>query len=302
MRKFIGLLLVLAIAAPSFAAVTIECNDLGDGVVAIEYSGAAAAAKPRAIALVLTVDNGAVITDVNDLGKEGVGYAIYPGTIAISGGSVQEYNTPLAPNTDPGAAGTGLNTASVVLEMGSLHWPADYGSVNAPPESGTLCEITVDADCNLTIAEEDTFRGGIVLYNAEGETGASLLGCNIEIVPAVVDCFDSGHADYGAWVTAGKPDCWCYEYQCEGDADGLQLGNPKDGYFYVENADLTLLLNSWKITSGVNVCADFTRSTDGNPKDGYFQVENADLTILLNHWKNDGTLVGGGSCGGTDAP
>ena len=38
-NKSLALLLVLTIAAPSFAAVTIECNDLGDGVVAIEYSG-----------------------------------------------------------------------------------------------------------------------------------------------------------------------------------------------------------------------------------------------------------------------
>ncbi len=30
------------------------------------------------------------------------------------------------------------------------------------------------------------------------------------------------HPDYAAWDAAGKPDCWCYEYNCRGDADGIQ--------------------------------------------------------------------------------
>jgi hypothetical protein len=157
-----------------------------------------------------------------------------------------------------------------------------------------LITLQVSGDCNVTVSGNGA-RGNVVLESAvEASTN---LDVTCSVSGGAPDCFDSGHADYAEWVAVGKPTCWCYTYHCDGDADGLKLGNKKDGYFQVENADMTMILNSWKLASGYDICADVTRSINGNKKDGYFRVENADMTVILNHWKNDGTLTGG--CGGS---
>ena len=38
------------------------------------------------------------------------------------------------------------------------------------------------------------------------------------------DCFPSAYSTYNDWVGLGKPACWCWSYQCDGDADGATQG------------------------------------------------------------------------------
>ena len=43
-------------------------------------------------------------------------------------------------------------------------------------------------------------------------------------------CINRNAADYNAWVTWGKPKCWCYQKQCRGDINGAMfLGKPVTG-------------------------------------------------------------------------
>ena len=108
MKKFVVLLAVL-IATPVFA-LSIDMNDLGSGVVAIEYKDANALNLPRAFALEFTVDAPATITltpgsfkstGVSTSGSPGFG--IYPARIVIdSNGDPCDYGSPLADPCDPG--------------------------------------------------------------------------------------------------------------------------------------------------------------------------------------------------------
>jgi hypothetical protein len=88
--------------------------------------------------------------------------------------------------------------------MGSLHYPPEANSVNAPDLTGTLLTIVVSTtvDCNMTITGNGT-RGNVVDYDAaEMEVGEDLTytGCSL----------------------AGPtwPECWGYLTQCHGDTDG----------------------------------------------------------------------------------
>jgi hypothetical protein len=285
MKKTIFMLTALLLIAPAMAAVDINCVHTGSGVVEIRYDAAEDGNLPRGIGIEISVDSGAQITAVTDLSTD---FWVHPGDINIVDGNVVDEGSPVV--------GT-LPASSIILEMGSLHYPAEVTSPNAPPSSGVLVEITVDADCNVTISGEAD-RGEVVNYEAEAAV-AIYTGCQVTLDG--VECFDSGHAKYDEWVAVGKPECWCYTYQCNGDADGQVGGTAKDGYFQVENADMTILLGAWKKDdpnlTGVDICADFNRSKDGTAKDGYFRVENADMTILLGNWKDDPNLTGG--CGGS---
>jgi hypothetical protein len=298
MKKIVFAFMVVLIASTAWA-VDVTINSAADGnVVTISYVlDAGAPNNIRAFALDITVDACGVIDDVNCLNAD---YYIYPGSINISGGEVQDYGDCVCNQGDyPSDTLGGIGTQGVTVEMASLY----EGDGNAPPASGDLLELTIGGcdDVNVAIAE-NAIRGGIVLEDPSVDPDVVLNGTQVNLDSCYDGCFDQLHADFAEWQSVGEPDCWCYTYQCEGDADGLSTGTLKDGYFYVTNEDLTILLNAWKkdpLDPG-DICADFTRTIDGTLKDGYFRVENADLTVLLGHWKDDASLAGG--CGGTMAP
>jgi hypothetical protein len=184
--------------------------------------------------------------------------------------------------------------------MGSLHYPAEVTSPNAPPSSGVLVEITVDADCNVTISGEAD-RGEVVNYEAEAAV-AVYTGCQVTLA---AECFNSGHADYGEWVNVGKPESWCYKYQCYGDADGKENGNILVGYSRVREEDLNILNSGWKVggyTDPVShpwIAADFDRTLNGNALVGYSRIREQDLNILNANWKDDsGIPLSSPNCGG----
>ncbi|HBG78016.1 MAG TPA: hypothetical protein DDW84_04085 [Phycisphaerales bacterium] len=299
MKKLVLVLAIALIAAPSFGAVTMTLTQVGDSNVYNVNYATSDANLPRAFALTVSVAGGGKISAVTPTmtGQctEGTrGYGIFPGTIDINGvtGFVNSYGSPVAPSGDPGAAGTGLGTSTVVLEMGSL-----YVDNNTPAASGILCTVTID--CNgatvnqtLSAALESTYRGGVVMEDGDQPAvtiaDATYTGC----VPVVTECY-AGMADYAQWVDAGKPNCWCYVRQCKGDADGLKQGDAKTGYYYVGTGDLTILTGAWKVLNppfgpglaGTQGCADFDHLKQGDAKTGYYRVGTGDLTILTTNWK-----------------
>jgi hypothetical protein len=111
---------------------------------------------------------------------------IFPGTIDINeaNGHVNDWGTPIAPSTAPGAAGTGLNTNTIIVEMGALY----RGTPNQPPQSGTLLSVTVDSDCTVCVTGEP-IRGKVVLTDATQAVWASDPVCaSITVSAGCGDC------------------------------------------------------------------------------------------------------------------
>ena len=300
MKKLIFVLTLLLLVSPALAKVNVYCTTEGKEVSVYYSMDGSDANKPVAFGLDIEVDSSATIGVPNNVDPN---FWVYPGTIDINTEAdppeVNEAGTPYADPCDyPSDTKGGPGTGAMTVEMGALFSPPEANSPNAPNASGLLFKFTVDVnDCNVSIAE-NSIRGGVVLVGGEA-SDPNLTGCVVAAAPP--DCFNSGHADYSEWQTVGEPDCWCYTYQCDGDVDGLELGDPKVGLFHVEYQDLTAVLGSWKQASGYDICADVSRSEDGDPKVGLFRVEYQDLTIVLNNWKKPtGEL--GGNCGGTSSP
>jgi hypothetical protein len=126
----------------------------------------------RAFALDITVDSGAVITDVNNFNSD---YWVYPGSIDVNQTTEQidDYGSAIC---DGNLVGTlpGLDSNGVTIEMASLY----VGEANAPANSGTLFQFTVDKACTVTIAE-NRVRDGVVLKGG-AETDPNITGCTVE--------------------------------------------------------------------------------------------------------------------------
>jgi hypothetical protein len=169
------------------ANANIEVNDQGGGWVSIDYN-TVPGPNISAFALKISVDAG-TITDVCDYHTgESVtgskGYGIFPGTIAIdSNGTVTDYGTPVAPNSDPGASGTGLDTNMIIVELGSL-----YEDGNQPPKTGTLLVIEVTDDCNVCV-DAEPLRGNIVEEGGTEETFTNLPVCGTASVCNTSDTY-----------------------------------------------------------------------------------------------------------------
>jgi hypothetical protein len=324
MKKYMLMLAVALIASPAWAAVTVSVVDNGDFTADITYDVTGEPNKVAAFALDIVVDGGAVITAVSNYhtgvsvaGSEG--YGIFPAnfdryiTVNTNGdvddwdpGATGEYN-PAAEAGDKGAQG-GIGTAGITLEMGALY----KGDGNAPPDSGVLCTITVDMACNADL-EGNAIRGEVVLEGAG--TPASVTYVDGPITGGPADCLAPDHPDYAEWVAMEKPDCWCIQTQCHGDADGLKEGSFITGYFRVHFNDLTTLLAAWNVQEppkgpglrgqDERLCADFSRSKEGSFITGEFRVHFQDLTILVNSWNITEPPKGAGipkDCGGDIDP
>jgi hypothetical protein len=103
------------------------------------------------------------------------------------------------------------------------------------------------------------------------------------------DCVKITAPFYNDWVGAGKPwskpDCWCYQRQCRGDANGSAVFGK-----WVTSADLDILKSVYNdsLTDVLNtpggICADFNHlAVFGKP------VTSADLDILKLYY-NEGTV------------
>lgn len=283
MKKIIVALVVLALAVPSMAAVTVTATDDGnnDGWVTISYvqSDGAAGKRPRAFALDLTASAGE-ICEVDTSGCEPFG--IYMGTIEIDAlGNVTNPGSPVAPADDPGAAGP-LGSGAVTIEMGSLYDPAAPGG-DQPALTGDLIKVKLNASCTLSVAA-NTARatGGVVLE--DGTTpGATLNGTAVAVV--------YGGPDYAEWHTAGDPVGWAAPEQCHGNADNK--GQGIGGSVRVSTWDLEVLVPNYGQSTLVPVTtsngdtipgidADFAH--DGQGIGGSLRVSTNDLAILVEYY------------------
>ena len=118
-------------------------------------------------------------------------------------------------------------------------------------------------------------------------------------------CFDRDHPDCTEWQAVGEPNCWCYEWQCYGDADGYNNGSIFTGRTRVRIEDLNVLFNGgwedpndpcdlpvYNAPSGPipGICADFDRKQNGSPFTGYYRLAIEDLNLLFRNWERDDRL------------
>ena len=87
----------------------------------------------------------------------------------------------------------------------------------------------------------------------------------------------SEKTDWAAW---GKPNCWCYQYQCRGDINGK-----KTGLYRVHLSDLQLLATAYNKTDTAlaaipnGICADINHK-----KTGLYRVQLLDLQELSKYF------------------
>jgi hypothetical protein len=182
MKKMIFVLTALLLAAPAMANLVISCSANGNDVD-INYNATEDGNLPRGLGLEITVDNSATIDSISN---ESSDYWVYPGSIVIDPctGTMTDQGTPVA---------SGLGTSTVILEMGSLHYPTGPSDTNSPPLTGTLLTITVSGDCNIAIAGNGE-RGNVVRYAATeiGSGDLTYTGCQVAGCPCPGDVANTG--------------------------------------------------------------------------------------------------------------
>jgi hypothetical protein len=236
-------------------AITISCAPGDEPCQAKVLYDASGDPNIRAFGLDLEVTEGdANIIEINDVNP---GYWVYPGSIVIVDGEVNEQGTADANGNDfppPGTLG-GLGTPGVTVEMGSLY----VGDLNAPEKGpgALLFTFTCDASCTVTITENDA-RGGVVQEDAESATVVGL--------PLVCP------------VVCQEPTCWDYS-ECSGQY--LYADATCDGA--VNLGDLFAMKTAWGAKApwvAPKCCADFNHSG---------QVDLGDLFILKTNWNGQVT-------------
>ena len=243
MKKTI-LLVMLMFVVPAMGTVKITCEDSvpGSYKASIYYDRNDEVELVRAFALDIQVTAGTIV-DVNNINPK---YYIYPGTIIIdANGDVTNWGTPVAPANDPGAAGTGLGTDRVIIELGSLYEQGDDG--NTPDANGLLCEIEVSGVplnqvCSISITPEPT-RGGVVMEDSS-TADVNAPGCLLGPTAWGFACFDCGDADGNCEVSSADVlillDGWSPNpYDGRGDFD-------KNGE--IASSDVLRLLDHWPPT------------------------------------------------------
>ena len=290
MRRFILSLAVVLFAGPAWATVAITVEEEGGGVAAINYTVYREPNKVRAFALDIRVDAGEIVAISDYMKGEGPGYGIFPASFRdyinidpatgeVEAWDVEEY-TPLADPNDPGALG-GLGTNGITIEMGTLYYPPGDRSPNAPPDSGTLCKLTVSENCNMSVAL-NVLRGGLVLTNPTVTPTVDLSGAtNVPLTPDII-CYPGSGQKVRDFIAYGYPGCWLSPFQCDGDADG---GTQTPLKFRVYSNDLALIVENWKrkmYDPLLNPCADVDHESETVLK---YRVYGGDLAIVVANWK-----------------
>jgi hypothetical protein len=335
MRRILLIVAMLLLAtAPAMATVTVRAMQNGPSNALGQYTTSGrncnildvnytcdASEKVRAFALEITLDNGFVFSSIQDF-KRGEsnstspGYGIFPGSFRdnIDPGAVdwQDVNySPIAPPSDTDAAGTGIGTNKVILEMGSLY----VDDTNKPASAGTLCRLVIDpnractpADCNLTIAVNTT-RGGVVLEDGSAPASLSLVAQGVVAagkfsLPDTFPCWEPYRLQYNEWLSVWKPNCWSGQcaatdpnglrrYQCYGDADAKTEGSLTK--YRVYQSDYNVLKAAWgkKATSLMSVpngfCADFDHKYEGSLTK--YRVYQSDYNKLVAYWGTKDTQL-----------
>ena len=276
MRRIILIVAVLMFAAPAWATTTVDIGCTVGGTdgneVTVSYNVVPDPNRVRAFALDITTftpygDANIVevipykVGESNSVRK---GYGIFPGTIDINDttGEVDSYGTPVAPSSDPGAGGTGIDTNEIIVELGSL-----YVDNNAPDDTGELLKFYVDKKgCDVNIAVESAIRGGVVLEDPDAAVTVNCTDClPCFIVGAKIGDTVVTPTMYATWVAKGKPKCWCYHCFDRGDSNGDCV---------ITSTDILAVVAAWP-PKPYHPCADFNR-------DGV--ITSTDILTVVDHW------------------
>ncbi len=266
---------------PARADVNITAVQVGDtNEVIISYDATSEPNLIRAFAFDIQLDNDANIVSVSGLS---IDYWVYPGSIQITAdGRITDIGSIGADYADlPGYTLLGPPDANgVTLEAASLYAPVGPGSPNSPYKTGDLASIIVSGDTCLSIRANVPRAGatGVVM-----EDPNELVTVNyppacipIDVINQPVECLKSWAPEYPTWVQWGRPPCWCYQRQCNGDADGI-----KSGPFWVGIPELSGFRAAFNKTDLVlaNITNGICYDCDHN-KTGPFRVGIPDLDCL----------------------
>jgi len=180
-----------------------------------------------------------------------------------------------------------LNPSSGCYTVSPDAIPRDEWTWLVGTNDGDSLKLYVDGE--LKGSDDSTGRMGVhadayIGYLPDDDPFIGMIDCVWAFAcpwDSLEDCLPSCHVDYAEWFEAGRPDCWCTDYQCDGDAAVDVHGR---GY-RVYATDLNILADSWKAKLGdpwLNPCADFNHHQDHGR--GY-RVYTADLDILSANWK-----------------
>lgn len=158
---------------------------------------------------------------------------------------------------------------------------------------------------SLVVVNDTTITCDLVLPKLTRPDGWNVVVANTTGSPVtlangftVAECFKSTSAAYATWVTWGKPDCWCSQRHCRGDA------NLAKKTYWVQGDDLNVLKSAFNkndaTLAGIlgGICADFNlakktyrvQGDDLNILKAYFNKNDASAPICptdnVNAWKN----------------
>lgn len=256
MKKLALLLAVVLIAVPAMADVAIEVVDAGDDWVDIMYTSDDANNIPRAFGLDITVD-GATIEGYSLDGAEP--FVIYPGSIVIVEGQVDQDGTPIAAASAPGAQ-PGLGTEGVTIEMGSLYNLEVEEGGEKPADEGLLISLQLSGSGIVNVTANTTRAAtGVVLEDVTNAVVDLSLATEVAIGDVEPDCVGDLTGD--GIVSADDMNVLLMYL--------FQNGDPAQGYLTPETPD------GYDLTGDGNVSADDMNVLlmhlfqNGDPAQGY---------------------------------
>ena len=305
MKKALVILVVLAMAAPLYAdTITFSCP--ANGIIQYDATGAIA---PVAMALDVDADGTIAAVAVDSFFDIFMDAAhdmeeTAPGSYGYGDG--------ISTANQDAVGSLALPSAEFCISMGGLG--GDVEPLDPAPMSGQIT-LTTGTATSATITA-NVLRGAVV-----GTDGVEMTvtGLPLTVPLQTLDCMQEAGIDtsdpvrYAAFLEAGSPECWCEAQQCHGNADGLDEGDLKTGYYAVGGNDLTTLLAGWGLIGGaingvvdangvLAACANFDNDMvadpllvyppavlypggkEGDLKTGYYQVGGGDLAIMLAYW------------------
>jgi len=283
MKKLLASLLVLAMCAPAMA-VTFSTSAT-DNVLTISYDLAEGEVL-RGLALTVARQSGDGVV-ANDQDHN---FGPFNTFMDYAYMAPTEYQIDTGhPFAIVGAAGVATFPASEFsISMGYLDQNGVEPKGEGITEDGSITITFTGTEATEVAVALDTLRGGAV---GDGLTTIDDSGLVNQTLKFVNEAIKSTAPFYNDWVTYGKPACWAFQRQCNGDATGTQEGNAVTGYKWVFNGDLNVLLTAYNVAEapkgpGIDsipngICADFDHAREGNAVTGYKRVFNADLNILL---------------------
>lgn len=189
-----------------------------------------------------------------------------------------------------------VETAYGTISGGVVTPAAPYGSFIGPCPPDMVCAAVIGPSGNgvwggVTSVSGTPAEPGVyfdqIFYQAGGAVGDAVIELYmtqdfsyVTLEDSVVihqgDCLKTSAPEYDDWVDLGKPDCWCYQRQCRGDADGC-----KTGPFWISMIDLQGFVGCFNrliLMPGCE-CYDFDHG-----RTGPFRVAMTDLNVFVNYF------------------